>query len=451
MTTLRTRRRGFQDFPTGPRSLALFDEEQRFLIPGLQSIALFSRIALDRGRGSILVDEDGREYIDFSAGIGVASIGHAHPDYVRRLSEQLARISVGSFTTRARLHFARTLATITPGELDRVQLYSSGAEAVEAAIRLAKSRTKKFEIVGFWGGFHGKTGGVLGALGSDFKWGLGPLMPGLYLSPYPNAYRCPFGERKPHDCAGHCLDFLRSMIRLETTGSVAAIIAEPIQGTSGNVLPPDGFLRGLREIADEFGALWISDEMITGFGRTGRWFGCQHETALPDILTIGKGMAGGFPISGVVTTADIAQSLPFAKPSGSSSSYGGNPLACAAAAATLDILRAEGLVERSRAAGGRLLRRLREMQRRFDFIGDVRGRGLMIGVELVTDRRSQEPLSKEICRALFAEALRRGLLALSYSHAIRINPPLNIPDELSDRGADILEESFAAIQKRFGL
>jgi len=435
----------------GAKSLALFLEEQNHLTPGLQNIALLSKIAVQRGKGSVITDVDGRDYIDLVAGIGVASIGHAHPEYVKQVSEQLSRISVGSFTTEARLSFARRLARLTPRGLDRVQLYSGGSEAVEAAIRLAKSRTKKHEVVGFWGGFHGKTGGVLGLLGSDFKFGLGPLMPGLYLSPYPNPYRCPLGTRDPHDCAAHCLDFLRSMIRAATTGAIAAVIAEPIQGTAGNVMPPRGWLAGLKEIARENGALLISDEMITGFGRTGRWFGCQHEDVVPDIMTIGKGFAGGFPVSGLVTTAEIAASSPFAQPSGSSSSYGGNPLASAAADATTRVIEQENLVEHSRVVGERLLGRFRKLQDRFPFVGDVRGRGLLIGVDLVKDRATKEPLSKDVCRELFMEALKRGLLTMCYSPSVRINPPLNIPEALADRAAGIFEESLEAVARRFRL
>src|SRR5208282_2933117 len=264
-------KQNFHETIAGPRSKALFDEEKLYFTPGLQSVGLFSGLAMERGRGCILEDVDGRQYLDFVAGIGVASIGHAHPKYVKAISEQVSKISVGSFATRHRLEFGKSLAQVTPKGLDRVQLYSSGAEAVEAALRLAKSCTKKFEVIGFWGGFHGKTGGVLGLLGSDFKMQLGPLMPGLYSVPYPNPYRCPFGTMQDHDCAAHCLQFLRDMIKNATTGALSAIICEPIQGTAGNVVPPLGFLTGVREIAHERGALWISDEMITGFGRTGTW------------------------------------------------------------------------------------------------------------------------------------------------------------------------------------
>ena len=435
----------------GPRSLELFESEQEYMTPGLQQIATFSKIAMQKGRGAVLTDVDGKDYIDFVAGVCVASIGHGHPDYARAISEQAADITVGSFTTRNRAEFVRGLAEVTPKGLDRTQMYSSGAEAVEAALRLAKSHTKGYEFIGFWGGFHGKTAGVLPMLGdTSFKNGLGPLMPGAYLAPYPNPCRCPFGAKVEHDCASHCLEFLRAMIQRSTTGALAAVLVEPIQGTAGNVIPPKGFLAGLRDVAHERGALLIADEMITGFGRTGTWFGSEHDGVIPDIMTIGKGVAGGFPVSGLVTRADIAQAKPFANPSGSSSSYGGNPLAAAACNATLRILKKEKLVENSRALGSLMLERLGAMRERFPFIGDVRGKGLMIGVELVKDRATRELLPKDACRAVFDECLRRGLLTMSYSPTVRINPPLNITREQALRGLDIFEESLAAVSRRLG-
>jgi len=438
-----------QPYAAGPKSRALFAEEQRYIAPGLQSIALFSELAMESGRGRMLRDVDGNEYLDFVAGIGVASLGYAHPDWVRVMSEQLAKITVGSFTTARRLSFVKTLATVTPKGLDRIQLYSSGAEAVEAAVRLAKSRTKKYEVMGFWGGFHGKTGGVLGVLGDGFKHALGPLMPGLYLAPYPNPSRCPLGTRGEHDCAAHCLGFLREMIRRTTAGSLAAIIVEPIQGTAGNVIPPAGFLKGLKEIAGECGSLTISDEMITGFGRTGTWFGCDHDGVVPDIMTVGKGMAGGFPVSGVIASTEVASSKPWANPSGSSSSYGGNPLASAAADATLSIIIKEKLVDNSRKVGAALLKRLTELKGRSPLIGEVRGRGLLIGVDLVNPRTGKA-LEAPLCRELFGENLKRGLLTMSYNPALRINPPLNITQEEALRGADILEDALGELAKRHG-
>jgi 4-aminobutyrate aminotransferase-like enzyme len=429
----------------GPKSRALFEEEQGYMTPGLQQIALFSQIALESGKGALFYDADGKEYVDFVAGVCVASIGHGHPDYAKALADQASRISVGSFTTKNRVDFCRELMKVTPKGLDRIQLYSSGAEAVEAAFRLAISHTGHREFISFWGGFHGKTAGVVGLLGDSFKHGLGPMMPGRYVAPYPNPYRCPFGAEEEHDCSSHCLDFLRQMIRRATTNDLAAVIVEPIQGTAGNILPPEGFLTGLKELAREHGGLLIADEMITGFGRTGKWFGVEHENINPDIMTVGKGIAGGFPVSGLIAPAEIAKAKPFANPSGSSSSYGGNPLAAAACNAAFNIIKRENLVDNSRVIGAHMLARLREMKERFPFIGDVRGRGMLIGVEFVEDRKTKELLSKEKCRFIFDEALKRGLVTMAYSPVLRINPPLVMTKEEADRGLDILQATFEAV------
>ncbi|HEY5813919.1 MAG TPA: aminotransferase class III-fold pyridoxal phosphate-dependent enzyme, partial [Terrimicrobiaceae bacterium] len=258
------------------RSQEIFEEEQQYISPGFQGIALYSRLTLSQGRNEIVTDEDGKRYIDFVSGIGVGSVGHCHPHYVDSLKKQLELLTYGSFTTEVRMKFLRLLASIVPKPLSRIQLFSGGAEAVEAAFRLAKSVTGKFEFVGFWGGFHGKTGGVLGLLGDAFKKNLGPFMPGLYLSPFAYCYRCPFKLRYP-SCGLACAEHLRQVIKLQTEQRVAAIIAEPIQGTAGNVVPPPEFLPAVQSIAKEFGALFISDEMQTGFGRAGDMWGFEHD------------------------------------------------------------------------------------------------------------------------------------------------------------------------------
>lgn len=436
-----------RDSVAGPKSLAMFAEEQELIAPGLQSIALFSKLAMESGKGATMRDVDGNEYLDFVAGIGVASLGYGHPGYAKALGEQAAKTAVGSFTTAHRLNFLKNLAKITPKSLTRCQLYSSGAEGVEAALRLAKSRTKKFEVMSFWGGFHGKTGGSLGLLGDGFKNQLGPLMPGLYVSPYPDSRRCPFGTQGEHDCGAHALQFLREKIKRETTGSLSAIIMEPIQGTNGNVIPPKGFFAGVAQIARENGAVFISDEMITGFGRTGEWFGCMHEGVIPDIMTVGKGIAGGFPVSAVITSTEIAESKPWANPSGSSSSYGGNPLASAACDATLTALMTEKLVENSKKVGASLLKKLQQIQKNCALMGDVRGRGLMIGVDLINPKTKQ-PLETALCRELFEDCLKRGLMTMTYNPSLRINPPLVITEAEALRGADILAEGLAALQRR---
>jgi len=340
------------------------------------------------------------------------------------------------------------VAKVAPKGVDKVQLYSSGAEAVESAFRLAKNHTGHHELVGFWGGFHGKTLGTLAVNGSGNAKTYGPLPPGHVL-PFANCYRCPLGLTYP-SCGIACADLAREQLKQATTGSVAAVIMEPLQGTAGNVIPPPEFMVRAYELAKEHGAVFISDEMITGFGRTGRWFACERSGVTPDIITIGKAFGAGFPISGVIAKAQIAQAKPWSNPSGSSSSYGGNPLAAAAALSSLRTLRGENLLENVRQVGKTMLDELRTWPDRLRWVGDVRGEGLFLAVELVADRQSKEPLAKKICDEIFQEGLRRGLLAMSYTHAIRLQPALTIDRATALSGLELLRETIDSVARRHG-
>ena len=430
----------------GPKSKALHERERAVIAPGLQQIAQLSQLVFVEGRGRHLRDADDNEYLDFFAGVAVASLGHAHPRFVAALQEQVARLAVGSFTTPQRVRLLELIAELAPGDLRRTQLYSGGAEAVEAAIRLAKSHTKKFEVVGFWGGFHGKTGGVMGLIGDPWKQHWGPLAVGTHLLPYADCYHCPFQLRYPQ-CGMHCLDFVRSSLKATTAGAIAAIVVEPMQGTAGNIVPPPEFLPGLATIAAENDALLIADEMITGFGRTGKPFGCDHTGVVPDVMTIGKGLGSGFPVSGLVTNDAVAAAEPFSKPSSSSSSFGGNPLAATAACTTIETIVDEDLAGNAERVGGWMLGELRKLQEKYPFIGDVRGVGLLIGVELVTDRATKEPLPRDACELVFREALRRGLLVMSYGARIRIHPPLTLTESEARDGVAILDEAFTVLNR----
>jgi 4-aminobutyrate aminotransferase/(S)-3-amino-2-methylpropionate transaminase len=434
----------------GPRSKRIVEQEQRHMAPGLQSFALYSGLAMARGVGSRLYDEDGNGYIDFIAGIAVGSVGHCHPHYVETLKAQAERLTFGSFTTETRAKFLDLLASVTPPGLTRIQLFSSGAEAVEAAFRLAKSATKKFEFVGYSGAFHGKTGGVLPLLWGDFKDGMGPFTPGCYVAPYASCYRCLLSLTYP-GCGIACADKTREVIRNQTGGAVAAVIAEPMQGTAGNVIPPPGFLSAIRGIAKEHGALFIADEMITGFGRTGKMWGVDHDGVVPDVITLGKGVGGGFPLSAVVSTDELTKAKPWSNPSGSSSSYGGNPLASAAGLASLEIITRENLVGNSERVGRAMLSRLEAMKEKHRIVGDVRGRGLLLGLDLVKDRRTKELVSRDFTKALFQECLRRGLVATSYTPVIRITPPLSIDERTALDGLEILDEAIGAMAREWML
>lgn len=428
----------------GTLSAELYRREQQYMSPGLQEVAQLSQLVIREGQGCWLTDMDGRHYLDFMAGVAVCSLGHSHPKFIAALQKQMEKVTVGSFTTEGRLQVMSLIASLTPPGLNKIQFYSGGAEAVEAAVRLAKSYTRHYEVLGFWGGFHGKTGGVLGLIGDPFKKHWGVLHPGLHLAPYADCYRCPFKMEYP-GCGLFCLEFVRKVIQNNTAGSLAAIIVETMQGTAGNVIPPPEFLPGLLEIAHEQGALLIADEMITGFGRTGLMFGCNHTGIRPDIMTIGKGMGNGFPISGLVSTEEITNSQPFSKPSSSSSSYGGNPLASAASLATIQTILEESLVQNSARVGEYLLQGLRHIQEKYEFIGDVRGRGLLIGLELVKDRKTKEPLEKAVTRRIFLETLKRGMVSMNYKPSFRINPPLTLSREEAEEGLRVLDEVFSVV------
>ena len=431
----------------GPRSQELRRREDVHMAPGLQSYAVLAGIAVNEGRGSTVTDVDGNTFLDFIGGINVNALGHSHPRFVQALQTQVAAASVGSFTTQARVELLERLAKQPPSPgVHRLQLYSGGAEAVESALRLAKSYTGRHEIVSFWGGFHGKTMGALSLMGSTFKHEMGPMMPGSHLVPYADCYRCPL-KTEYSGCGLACADLARVHAKVATAGAVAAVIIEPMQGTAGNVIPPKEFLPAIRSIADDIGALLVADEMITGLGRTGRRWGVHHTGVRPDIVTLGKAFGGGFPVSGVLTTDAIAQAKPWSMPSGSSSSYGGNPLAAAAAAAALQIIDEERLEENARAVGAVMLRELEAFPERFPFVGLVQGAGLLLRIELVRDRKTREPLSRQVSERIFTECMRRGLLTMAYHPSFRLQPALTIDEATAKNGLAILGEVFEVVER----
>jgi 4-aminobutyrate aminotransferase-like enzyme len=434
-------------------STELRAREQSIIADGLQNFAVLAGKAMARGQGSKLWDVEGREYIDFIGGIGVNSLGHCHPHYVAALQKQAATLTVGSFTSEARVKFLELLRSVLPKHLTRVQMYSGGTEAVEAAMRLAKSYTKKWEFLSFWGGFHGKTMGTMALMGSTSKNGLGPFPPGNISAPYANCYRCPF-NLKSDSCGLACAEFTRKTIKNQSTGALAAIVVEPMQGTAGNIPPPKGWLKAIADIAKEFDALLICDEMITGFGRTGTMFASPEMEVAPDIMTLGKGVAAGFPLSLLVCREELHSAKPFGAPSGSSSSYGGNALASAAALSTLEVILSERLCENSARQGEVFLARLRQFADKYSFVGDVRGKGLFLALELVQDHSTKEPLDPKYMKALYLNGVEKGFLSMSYAAAIRFQPALTISDDELGRGLDLLEstlDDLAAQLKRDGV
>ncbi|NDD93072.1 aspartate aminotransferase family protein, partial [bacterium] len=399
-------------------------------------------IVVETGQGSTVTDVDGNTFIDIIGGIGVNGLGHSHPKYVQALKDQVEKISVGSFTSEPRVELMERIAEHRPAaDIHRTQLYSGGAEAVESALRLAKCHTGKSEFVSFSGGFHGKTMGVLSLMGSDFKHGLGPMVPGNHVATYADCFRCPLKLQYP-GCGMACVEASKKSVKMNLTGKVAAVIVEPMQGSAGNIIPPSEFLPAVRQLADELGALLICDEMITGFGRTGKYWGSEHSGVRPDIVTIGKQFGGGVPISGLITTDAISSAAPWSNPSGSSSSYGGNPLVSAAAATALRIIDEEKLVENSRKMGEYFLKKLQPMADKYPFVGEVRGAGLFLAIELVKDQKTREALPKAITHRVFMEFVKRGLLTMSYDSRFRIQPAMTIDTATIDASVAIISEVF---------
>lgn len=426
----------------GPRSRALCSEESRYLAPGIQQISTLAGLAMAGGEGALLIDVDGNRFIDWVAGIGVASIGHGHPALAQALYRQAGQLSATSFSSPARLELLRRIVEHAPHpDLGCVQLYSSGAEAVESALRLARAVTGHSEIVAFWGGFHGKTHGVLGLCGSEFKHGQLPLLPGQHLAPYADCSRCAL-RQKPDTCQLACVDFLRDQLRLATAGRVAAILVEPIQGTAGNVVPHPDFLPALTQVAKEHGALLIADEMITGFGRTGSLWASPDAGLAPDIVIFGKGVAAGFPLSGLLTKPSLSTAPPWSFPSHSSSSFGGNPLACAAANATTRVILEQDLSAHAKVVGAQLRTGLDRLAARFPCIARVRGRGLLLGFDLMD---GDALWSKERCVKLFRACLSRGLLTMTYTPRVRINPPLVLSAAQVDESLMLFEQALQSV------
>ncbi len=395
------------------------------------------------GRGSEVWDVDGRRYLDFTTGIAVTNTGHSHPAVVQAIKDQADRflhMSGTDFYYPPQIELAERLNRLAPMRgPTRVFFSNSGAEAIEAAMKLARYHTRRPRFLAFFGAFHGRTYGALSLTASKAvqRRGFAPLLPGVTHAIYPNPFRNPWPGRDPGQAA---LEYIEDHLFRTTVPpeEVAAIIVEPIQGEGGYIVPPDSFLPGLRALCDRYGILLILDEVQTGMGRTGRMFACEHWGVEPDILCLAKGIASGLPLGAIIAPATIMNWPPGAH----ASTFGGNPLACAAALATLDLLE-NGLVAMAATTGAYLRERLCELAARFPVIGDVRGKGLMLAIELVKDRHSNEP-DPELRNRVIERAFVNGLLLIGCGlSSIRLIPALNIPRELVDEGLMRLEQSLA--------
>ena len=423
----------------GPRASEVIERDSEVLSP---SYTRCYPLVAARGEGAMIEDVDRNRFLDFNAGIAVASTGHCHPKVVRAIQDQSARLihmSGTDFYYENMVQLAEKLAAIAPGGgRHRVYFGNSGAEATEAAMKLARYRTGRDKFIAFTGAFHGRTLGALSLTGSKVvqRRGFGPLVPGVYHAPYPDPYRRPEGitaEEHAVSCVRFIEDDLfRTIVPAE---EVAGIIVEPIQGEGGYLIPPRAFLEELRRLADDHGIFLIFDEVQCGMGRTGKMWAAEHFGVAPDIFTTAKGIASGLPLSATVAGAEIMDWPPGAH----ASTFGGNPVAVAAALATIELLENE-LIANAAKIGGYIRERLSHWPDRFHNVGDVRGLGLMIGIELVHDQRTKDR-APELRERIQSLAFERGLLVLGAGrNTIRLCPPLVITHDQADFAVDTLEE-----------
>lgn len=425
----------------GPRAQAIIERDQRVLSP---SYTRAYPLVVETGHGAIVEDVDGNRFLDFNAGIAVTATGHCHPGVVRAVQEQSARLihmSGTDFYYENMVHLAEKLVSLAPQSTPcKVYFGNSGTEGMEAALKLARYATRRDKFISFFGGFHGRTLGSLSLTASKVvqKRGFSPLLPGVYHVPYPYAYRF---RGTPEQCAAESIERIEQLFRTALPPEeTAAIVIEPVQGEGGYVVPPAGFLPQLRKLADRHGILLIFDEVQCGMGRTGRMWACEHFGAEPDLLVAAKGIASGMPLSATIARAAIMTWPPGAH----ASTYGGNPVAVAASLATIDLLEG-GLIENAARIGGYLLDRMAGWPERFGHIGEVRGLGLMIGIEFVTDQSTKE-IAPELRDQVVQLAFKRGLLVLGAGpNTIRLCPPLIVNQGQADFAVNTLEECLRAI------
>lgn len=428
----------------GPEAQKVIDLDRQYVSP---SYTRDYPLVVQRGEGMVVEDVDGNTFLDFNAGIAVVSTGHCHPDVVRaiqRQSEQIIHMSGTDFYYPLLAQLAAKLAKIAPGNFPkRVFFSNSGTEAIEAAIKIARYHTRRHRLIAFFGCFHGRTYGSLSLTASKavHRRSFGPLLPGTNHAPYANPYRCPSG-RPALQCACDCTcaDFVeKGLFRtVAPPDEVAALVVEPIQGEGGYVVPPASFLKRLREIADRYGILLIFDEVQCGMGRTGKMWACEHFDVVPDILVTAKGIASGLPLGVTVTRADLMEWGPGAH----ASTFGGNPVCCAAALETIRLLE-EKYISNAAKMGEYILGRVGSWPDKHPIVGDIRGKGLMIGIELVKDQKTREP-HPEAQHKVVRRAFEQGLLILGCGEStLRLMPPLVVEREEADFALGVLERCIS--------
>jgi len=421
----------------GPNSKELFRRKEEVVAKAVTSLAPF---IIAESRGALIRDVDGREYLDFTGGWGCLNVGHTHPKVagaIKAQAERFVHTDCSVVMYEPYIELAERLVKYAPGPRPKkVALFNSGAEAVENAVKIARFHTRRRAVIIFEGAFHGRTllTMTMTHKAQPYKAHFGPFAPDVYRLPFPNPYRAPMGFS----------EWEGRLTSLVSPEEIACVVVEPIQGEGGFVVPMADFLPKLREFCNAYGIVLVADEVQSGMGRTGRFFASEHFGIEPDLICVGKSLASGLPLSGVIGVAEVIDSVPESAIGGT---YVGNPIACAAALAVIDVIEEEGLLKRAQSLGEKLERRFREMQERFAIIGDVRGLGAMRAIELVKDRETKEPARDETA-SIIKEAMRHGVIfakAGLYGNVIRMLIPLVLTDEELARGLDALEGALEEI------
>jgi 4-aminobutyrate aminotransferase/(S)-3-amino-2-methylpropionate transaminase len=403
-------------------------------------------------KGASIWDVEGREFIDFASGIGVMNVGHSHPKVVAAIKSQAEKFTHTCFMVvpyAPAVTLAEKLCAVTPGDFSKTALFiNSGAEAVENAVKVARYYTKRPAIIAFENGYHGRTLLTMSLTSKvkPYKFGFGPFAPEIYRMPFAYCYRCSFGLKYP-DCGVACADYLKEFfISHVAAEKTAAVIAEPITGEGGFITPPPEYFPKLIDICHDNGILFISDEIQTGMGRTGKMFAMEHWDVAPDLMTVAKSIAAGMPLSAVVGKKDIMEVV---HPFGLGGTYGGNPVACKAGLAVMEIFEEENLLQTAEVLGKKLRKRFDALGKEYEMIGEVRGMGPMLAMELVKDRQTKEPAADE-AKALVKFCYDRGLIILAcgnFGNVIRTLMPLVITDEQLEKGLSIMEEGLSSLSK----
>jgi len=428
--------------PPGPKARVYTELEARYVSTGV-GVKLFPLVP-ERAYGCVIIDVDGNKFIDLLAGAAAANIGYSHPALVKSVEEQVRRMQhsmIGYHYNVRAIELAEKLVRITPGSFAKKVIFGlSGSDACDLAMKVARFSTRKPWLLSFIGSYHGHTYGAasISSFKGLMKRGFSPVIPQVAWVPYAYCYRCPFKQEYP-GCGVYCVDYVEEYVlnHVVPQDEVAAVFVEPIQGDAGIVVPPKEFLVKLRKLCDRYGFLLVLDEVQSGMGRTGRWFAVEHFNVEPDLLICGKALASGMGVSAVVGRAEVMDI-----PSGTGLlTPAANPVASSAALATIEVIEREGLMENAVRIGGYFLRRIEELKRKYEVIGDVRGKGLMIGVEVIRDAKTKQP-NPELTGMICWRAFELGLILPSYgfnSNVLRITPPLVMSVELAEKACNLIE------------